>query len=139
MLSGRGEKEYRKQHKDFNDAIPDNYEPGMTIEEKAAKHPAYSGPMANGMDAANYCRANDCHGPKSKAEHRQFPLMHKLLEQYERENHVSSYIDNPRFLDWLKRKQLPKMQGLREEYERQVEHVNAADRISFVEWLLAHR
>lgn len=73
MLSGKGERENQERHKAFRDAIPDDFLAGTTIQERAAKHPAYSGPMSNSMDAANYRRAHyGGKGPQSKAEHADF-------------------------------------------------------------------
>jgi hypothetical protein len=82
MLSGQGEKEYREQHKAFDDAIPDRYEDHIEEHEwqwkhpdsakRAKTHPAYSGPMENSLDAANYRRAHQMRGPQSKAEHEAF-------------------------------------------------------------------
>lgn len=72
MWTGQGEQEYREQHKQFNDAIPDHYPADYTIEQRAAEHPAYSGAMANTRDAANYQRAHYMHGPQSKEEHARF-------------------------------------------------------------------
>jgi hypothetical protein len=78
MLSGRGEKENRKKRQEFWDAIP--AEPGYD----PATHPAVSGPLANSSEAFNYRRANSCHGPKSKREHKQFDKLQQLRAEYEK-------------------------------------------------------
>ena len=85
MLSGRGGREYGDQHRKFRDAIPDHFPTDMTIEERAAWHPAYSGPMANSMDAENYRRAHYMHGPQSKAEHAALVMRQAMMEEYERQ------------------------------------------------------
>lgn len=89
MLSGQGEKEYRQQHKKFQDAIPDRfpfragdvvkYGPGDNDirdvrrgDENLPVHPAYEGPMSRTLEAANYRRANAFHGGKTKVQHREF-------------------------------------------------------------------
>lgn len=103
MLTGQGEKEYRQQHKAFNDAIPDDWNGDETIEEKAAKHPAYSGATARSHEAFDYRRAHYMRGPQSKREHEEFAAMQKKLAQYEKENRVSSYMTDSGFLEWLDR------------------------------------
>ena len=85
MLSGKGEKENQKRHKAFRDAIPDTFPSDMTIEERAAIHPAYSGPMANTLQAADYRRAHYMHGPQSKAEHAALVRRQAMMEEYERQ------------------------------------------------------
>jgi hypothetical protein len=85
MLSGKGEQENQKRHKAFRDAIPDSYPADLTVEERAAQHPAYSGPLANTMQAADYRRAHyGGKGPQSKAEHAAFARRQALMEEYER-------------------------------------------------------
>lgn len=85
MISGQGEKEYRQQHQKFRDAIPDDFPADMTIDERAAKHPAYSGPMANTLDADNYRRARNLFGgPKSKAEHAALTEYQRTHDQFGR-------------------------------------------------------
>jgi hypothetical protein len=69
MFSGKGEQENRKRHKAFRDAIPDSYPADLSVEERAALHPAYSGPQANTRQAEDYRRAYAMHGPQSKQEH----------------------------------------------------------------------
>jgi len=85
MFTGRGEKLNREKHKAFRDAIPDTFPTDMTIEERAARHPAYSGPVANSMDAENYRRAHYMHGPQSQAEHAALVRRQAMMEEYERQ------------------------------------------------------
>ena len=60
MLTGKGGREYRDQHRAFDNAIPDY---------GTDNHPAVSGPLANSLSARNYRRANANHGPLSKWDH----------------------------------------------------------------------
>lgn len=99
MLLGKGETENREAHKKFNDAIPNL--PGFKPED----HPAVAGPLANGYAAADYRRMNS--RAKSKLEHAADAEIQKALRQYEKENHVSSYMTDPRFLEWLNERPLP--------------------------------
>lgn len=109
MLSGRGEREYRLQHRRFHDAIPDNYPADMTVAERAERHPAYSGPMANSLDADNYRRAlNLFSPPKSKAEHAALTEYQRTHDQYGRR--IAEVEDAPErrgVLEWLVETLLP--------------------------------
>jgi hypothetical protein len=79
MLTGQGEKEYRKARKAFDDAIPD--EPGFD----PATHPAVSGPLSKSYSAFDYRRAHDFSGPKSKREHQQFADLQAAKAEYDRQ------------------------------------------------------
>src|SRR5687768_1801168 len=69
MLTGEGEREYREQHRRFDDAIPNA--PGFDERD----HPAA---RSNSSDAMNYRRANACHGLKSKQEHKLFASKQRI-------------------------------------------------------------
>jgi len=86
MLTGQGGKEYGEQHRRFKAAIPNTFPTDMTIKERAARHPAYSGSMANSMDAADYRRAHfGGRGPQSKAEHAAFARQQAMMDEYDRQ------------------------------------------------------
>jgi hypothetical protein len=119
MLTGQGEKEYRQQHEEFDNAIPDKYPfrfddyvrygPGeldfrdATPDDwKLPEHPAYSNTRGYTMDAMNYRKANSA-GPKSKEHHARNSEIQRQLARYERENRVRSYTTDPLFLTWLER------------------------------------
>jgi hypothetical protein len=102
-LTGQAEKERRERNRKFKAAIPDTYPADMTVEERAAIHPAYSGDMANSLQAENYRRAHYMHGPQSKAEHAAFARQQALMEEYERQ--VANAAESERVLSfgqWLK-------------------------------------
>jgi len=121
MLTGQGEKEYRQEHKEFEDAIPDGYPfradgyvrygPGpMDYRKETAsdcdlpEHPAHGGRFENTMQASNYRRANSMYGPQARQEHERFSATQRELARYEKENRVRSYMSDPAFLDWLEEK-----------------------------------
>lgn len=111
MLTGRGEKEYREQHQRFRDAIPNDFPADWTIKERADHHPAYSGPLANTTDAANYRRAHfGGKGPQSRREHQEFAEMQELLAQYESEAGITPgavWADDLDFRRWLRGDNVP--------------------------------
>lgn len=85
MFTGQGGKEYRAQHRKFNEAIPDDFPIGTSDEQRLAAHPAYSGPMASSLDAENYRRAHFMRGPQSKREHARLVAQQELLDNYNRQ------------------------------------------------------
>jgi hypothetical protein len=109
MLSGKGEAKNRARHKAFRDAIPQNFPSDMTISERAVHHPAYSGPMSNSLQAADYRRAHyGGGGPQSQAEHRAFDRRQTLQEDYEREVvREGKGVKTISFKQWLQENGIP--------------------------------
>ena len=102
MLFGRGEAEYREEHKAFRDAIPDDFPTHYTEEQRAAMHPACSGKHKDTMVAADYRRANQMRGPLSKSEDKRFTQYQHLTAEYQRQ--VASLPSGSRvvpFDEWL--------------------------------------
>jgi hypothetical protein len=114
MLSGRGEKEYRQQHEEFDNSIPNKYPfrageyvrygPGELDYRNATpadaslpEHPAYSGRYGKTMDASNYRKANSA-GPKSKQHH---AWLSQKLVAYEKKYRVVTHVQDPQFLAWV--------------------------------------
>jgi hypothetical protein len=116
MLSGRGEKEYRQQHEEFDNSIPNKYPfragdvvrygPGeldyrdaTPADANLPEHPAYSGRYGKTMDASNYRKANSA-GPKSKQHH---AFLKEQLALYESRYRVVTHVADPQFLAWLEK------------------------------------
>jgi hypothetical protein len=116
MLTGKGEKEYRDVHREFDNAIPDRFPfragdvvrfgPGeMDIrdvrrgDENLPVHPAYEGRLSRTRDAELYRRAHNNSGGTTKVHH-------KELEEYQRtHNHRGEEIEEEsvasKVLGWL--------------------------------------
>jgi hypothetical protein len=94
MLTGKGGREHRDAHREFDNAIPNRFPfragdvvrtgPGdMDIrdlrpgDERLPSHPAYEGPLAKTRDAELYRRAHAVRGGTTKVQH-------KMLEEYQR-------------------------------------------------------
>jgi hypothetical protein len=117
MLSGRGEREYRDAHREFDNAIPDRFPfragdvvrfgPGeMDIrdvrpgDERLPVHPAYEGRLSRTRDAEMYRRAHS-NGGTTKAEHE------KLIEYQRTHNHKGEYIGDSELKGYLDRNGIP--------------------------------
>jgi hypothetical protein len=74
MLKGEGEKIARQNNRRFREQIPDSYPDWMSVEERAAIHPAYcDNEFANKKQGFDYRRAHfGGRGPQSKEEHAAF-------------------------------------------------------------------
>jgi hypothetical protein len=98
MLTGKGGREYKNSHDEFNNAIPNRFPfragdvvktgPGdhdirdlRPGDERLPSHPAYEGPLSRTRDAELYRRANSVRGGKTKIQHREFSEYQRTHDQ----------------------------------------------------------
>jgi len=130
MLTGKGEAEYRQQHREFREAIPNDF-PFVVGEGEAAvvrfgagdfdyrdatkqdlrtllTHPAYAGKFASMSDGANYQCAMSSHGPMPKSHDADLQKVQGIYNEYAEylTAHQAEHFE-PEFRTWLDQHGIP--------------------------------